>query len=89
MTLVGVLSLISGLVCLILPETVNERLPDTAQQMGRKSTRNKIGVAGCDYVRAETEDKPMDREMLREKLFSEDWVDAGNGIIVNFTENKN
>lgn len=34
------------------------------------------------------EDGALEREILREKLFSEDWVDAGNGIIVNFSENK-
>jgi len=53
---------------------------------------NAIGDNSCKSVNTEENDAKEDlteRQVLREKLFSEDWVDAGNGILVNFTENKN
>ena len=84
--LVGLLSLLSGLLCFLLPETQDVPLPDTVAQMGRKAKKNKIGVERCDYEKSITGGKPSEREVLREKLFSEEWVDAGNGIIVNFSD---
>lgn len=66
---------------------MNEALPDKVIQIGRTLTKNKIGVANCESDK--TEEEPSKREILREKLYSEDWVDAGNGIIVTFSENKN
>lgn len=80
--LAALLCLLAGLFCLVMPETVDKVLPDTIKDVARLS----IGVKNC-Y--AKREDCAAQREILREKLFSEDWVDAGNGIIVNFTENKN
>lgn len=51
-----------------------------------KSTGKNDGVNVENDVK---EEDLTERQILREKLFSEDWVDAGNGILVNFTENKN
>jgi len=54
---------------------------------------NTIGDNSCksDNINTENDAKEdlTERQVLRKKLFSEDWVDAGNGILVNFTENKN
>lgn len=57
---------------------------------------NVIGNDNCksEDVNTENEEENVkeedltERQILRKKLFSEDWVDAGNGILVNFTENK-
>jgi len=72
---------------LILPETLNKILPDQVVDL-----ENVIGDNNCksDDVNTENDVKEdlTERQILREKLFSEDWVDAGNGILVNFTENK-
>ncbi|XP_043266638.1 solute carrier family 22 member 7-like [Venturia canescens] len=87
MSITGSLCLVSGLISLLLPETMNEALPDRVIQIGRTLTKNKIGVANCEGEKAEEEASKS--EILREKLYSEDWVDAGNGIIVTFSENKN
>ncbi|XP_071638253.1 organic cation transporter protein [Temnothorax longispinosus] len=86
---VGMLCLFSGVLALILPETLNKILPDQVVDV-----ENVIGNNNCksDGVNIENDVKEEDlteRQILREKLFSEDWVDAGNGILVNFTENKN
>ncbi|CAL1683212.1 unnamed protein product [Lasius platythorax] len=86
---IGILCLIAGLLALILPETLGRILPDRIASM-----ENIIGDNSCkrDSVNIEndTEEKKLtDGQILREKLFSEDWVDAGNGILVNFVENKN
>lgn len=85
---VGILCLISGLLVLILPETLNRILPDQVA-----SVENIIDDSSFkrDSVNIENdiENNLTDRQILREKLFSEDWVDAGNGILVNFTESKN
>ncbi|XP_008560270.1 organic cation transporter protein [Microplitis demolitor] len=81
---IGSFSLASAILCFLLPETIDHCLPDHLKDMNNlKCDKSyKINVTG-------SEDKIMEQEILREKLFSEDWVDAGNGIIVNFTENKN
>lgn len=85
---VGVLCLIGGLLVLILPETLNRILPDRIT-----SVENIIDDSSFkkddDNVENDAENNLTDRQILREKLFSEDWVDAGNGILVNFAENKN
>lgn len=85
---VGILCLIGGLLVLILPETLDRILPDRITSMD-----DIIDDSNCkkDSVNIEndTENNLTDKQILREKLFSEDWVDAGNGILVNFTENKN
>ncbi|XP_033217873.1 organic cation transporter protein-like isoform X2 [Belonocnema kinseyi] len=83
---VGMLCLGSGIVALTLPETLNRILPDTmdeANNLGRKfENRNQ----SLEYIKNQESGKK--REVLREKLFSDNWVDAGNGIIVNFNEGK-
>ncbi|XP_070155649.1 organic anion transporter 3 [Polyergus mexicanus] len=85
---VGILCLIGGLLVLILPETLGRILPDRITSM-----EDIIDDSSCkrDSVNVENDTKNnlTDKQILREKLFSEDWVDAGNGILVNFTENKN
>lgn len=86
MGVVGILSLGSGIVALTLPETLNRILPDTmdeANNLGRKFENRKQSLK---YIKNQESGKK--REVLREKLFSDDWVDAGNGIIVNFNEGK-
>lgn len=83
------LSFVSGILALILPETLNKILPDQVMDMENiidKSTGKNDGVNVENDVK---EEDLTERQILREKLFSEDWVDAGNGILVNFTENKN
>ncbi|XP_018395800.1 PREDICTED: organic cation transporter protein-like [Cyphomyrmex costatus] len=87
--IVGMLCLVSGVLALILPETLNKILPDQVTDM-----ENIIGENNCqsDDINIENdvkEENLTERQILREKLFSENWVDAGNGILVNFTENKN
>lgn len=85
------LCLVSGVLVLILPETRNKILPDQVMDM-----KNVIGNDSCksEDVNTENEEENVkeedltERQILRKKLFSEDWVDAGNGILVNFTENK-
>lgn len=85
---VGILCLIGGLLVLILPETLGTILPDRIANV-----EDIIDDSSCkrDSINIENdiENNLTDRQILREKLFSEDWVDAGNGILVNFTENKN
>ncbi|KAK9298499.1 hypothetical protein QLX08_008180 [Tetragonisca angustula] len=85
--IVGMLCLGSGALALILPETLNQILPDTTQDselliVKRREKSEKLNNEN-------TVEDTSEREILRAKLFSEDWVDAGNGILVNFTENKN
>lgn len=85
---VGTLCLVCSALTLILPETLNRILPDEAADaegtvLGDSDSKN-------DDINAETSanNDLTERRILREKLFSEDWVDAGNGILVNFSENK-
>lgn len=64
-----------------LSETVHMKsLPDSVEDAKSKHEKR-----NNDETNNEQSKNP---EKLRKKLFSEDWVDAGNGIIVNFTENK-
>ncbi|OXU19889.1 hypothetical protein TSAR_009160 [Trichomalopsis sarcophagae] len=72
--IIGLLCVSVGSLSLLFPETRHEILPDTAADARSLGKRNN-----------EISDDPV---VLREKLFSEDWVDAGNGIIVNFTDSK-
>ncbi|XP_035719739.1 solute carrier family 22 member 8-like isoform X1 [Vespa mandarinia] len=92
LAIVGVLSFISGILAIILPETLNKILPDTIEDIEqmfvkRRDQKNDEEIVNEDKNIAK--DDLTEREILREKLFSEDWVDAGNGILVNFSENKN
>ncbi|KYN38680.1 Solute carrier family 22 member 20 [Trachymyrmex septentrionalis] len=87
--IIGMLCLVSGVLVLILPETLNKILPDQVMDM-----KNIIDKNNCksDDINTENDVKKEDlteRQILRQKLFSENWVDAGNGILVNFMENKN
>ncbi|XP_034936989.1 organic cation transporter protein-like isoform X2 [Chelonus insularis] len=77
----GLLCLTSSLLCIALPETLGNYLPDNFQDMRNLGKVELIKSNNMD-------DGASEREILREKLFSETWVDAGNGIIVNFNENK-
>lgn len=92
--IIGMLCLGSGAFALILPETLNKILPDTTEDsellIVRRRDKEKKNNENLnnENVAPDIEDA-SEREILRAKLFSEDWVDAGNGILVNFTENKN
>ncbi|OAD52318.1 Solute carrier family 22 member 3 [Eufriesea mexicana] len=88
--IIGMLCLGSGVLALILPETLNKVLPDTTEDselmtVKRRETRNNENL---NKENVPVIEDASQREILRAKLFSEDWVDAGNGILVNFTENK-
>ncbi|XP_058788754.1 solute carrier family 22 member 15-like [Phymastichus coffea] len=82
---IGIFCICVAFFTLTLQETANLcTLPDTVEDAKISSQK---GNMNCNIE--ETEDEQSeDPEKLRKKLFSEDWVDAGNGIIVNFTENK-
>ncbi|XP_043593361.1 solute carrier family 22 member 8-like [Bombus pyrosoma] len=89
--IIGMLCLGSGAVALILPETLSQVLPDAIEDselltVKRREKKNNENLNNED---ASTTEDASEREILRAKLFSEDWVDAGNGILVNFSENKN
>ncbi|XP_011867686.1 PREDICTED: organic cation transporter protein-like isoform X2 [Vollenhovia emeryi] len=86
---VGVLCFVSGMLALILPDTLNKILPDQVVDMKNVIDDNNCKSDDIDKEDGVKEEDTTDRQILREKLFSEDWVDAGNGILVNFTENKN
>lgn len=79
----------SGILALILPETLNKILPDQVMDMENIIDKNTGKNDGVNVENDVKEEDLTERQILREKLFSEDWVDAGNGILVNFTENKN
>ncbi|XP_011647438.1 solute carrier family 22 member 3-like [Pogonomyrmex barbatus] len=83
---IGILCFVSGALTLIIPETLNKILPDQVENVivGNSICKNDVNTEN----EVKEEDR-TERQILREKLFSEDWVDAGNGILVNFTENKN
>lgn len=85
------LCLVSGGLALILPETFDKVLPDTAEdtELLTVKRREKANNDNLNNETTITNEDASEREILRTKLFSEDWVDAGNGILVNFTENKN
>lgn len=90
---VGTLCLVCGALALVLPETLNRILPDRAADVeGMAGSNDNDGEKNNDGGNDNAESGANDlteRRILREKLFSEDWVDAGNGILVNFSENKN
>lgn len=88
---IGMLCLVSGGLALILPETLDTVLPDTVED-SKLLTAKRKEKENNEIISNENSPKKEDlseREILRTKLFSEDWVDAGNGILVNFTDNKN
>nr|XP_034187347.1 solute carrier family 22 member 8-like [Osmia lignaria] len=89
--IIGMLCLVSGGLALILPETFDKVLPDTAEdfELLTVKRRDKTNNDNLNNETTVTTEDASEREILRTKLFSEDWVDAGNGILVNFTENKN
>ncbi|GAB1861589.1 Solute carrier family 22 member 8 [Camponotus japonicus] len=79
---VGILCLIGGLLVLILPETLNRILPDritSVQNIIDDSSFKKDSV----NIENDTENNLTDRQILREKLFSEDWVDADKYEIIS------
>lgn len=82
------LCLISSALALILPETLSQILPDRVADV--KNVIDDSNHKSNDInIKNDTRGNDMtQRQVLREKLFSEDWVDAGNGILVNFMENK-
>ncbi|XP_025992313.1 solute carrier family 22 member 3 isoform X2 [Solenopsis invicta] len=85
----GMLCLVSGGLALILPETLNKILPDQVMDVVNVISDNNCKSESVNVENGVKEEDLTERQILREKLFSEDWVDAGNGILVNFTENKN
>ncbi|XP_012253375.2 organic cation transporter protein-like [Athalia rosae] len=102
MTLMGTLCILSGILSFALPETLDKPLPDTIDQSEDlfKKSRPKSGTEEEPAIkinnnkRNTARDEQNERDILREKLFSDEnggktWVDAGNGIIVNFSDTKN
>lgn len=92
LAIVGILCLISGILAIVLPETLNKILPDTIEDIEKMFVKKTDQINDEEIVNEDkniAKDDLKEREILREKLFSEDWVDAGNGILVNFSENKN
>ncbi|XP_076624720.1 solute carrier family 22 member 3 [Colletes latitarsis] len=89
--IIGMLCLVSGALALILPETESKILPDSVNdsELLVVKRREKKNNQNLNNENTHTDEDLSEREILRAKLFSEDWVDAGNGILVNFTENKN
>lgn len=83
------LCLVSGVLPLILPETLNKILPDQVTNVKNVYDDNNCKSDGVNSENDVKKEDLTERQILRKKLFSEDWVDAGNGILVNFTENKN
>ncbi|XP_014601881.1 PREDICTED: solute carrier family 22 member 8 isoform X1 [Polistes canadensis] len=92
LAIVGILCFISGILAIVLPETLNKILPDTIEDIEEMFVKKTDQINDEEIVNENKDiakDDLKEREILREKLFSEDWVDAGNGILVNFSENKN
>ena len=56
---------------------------DEANNLGRKVENRRQSLKNI-----KNQESGNEREVLRDKLFSDDWVDAGNGILVNFNEGK-
>ncbi|XP_015513351.2 organic cation transporter protein-like [Neodiprion lecontei] len=99
-SIMGTLCVVSGILSLALPETLNNRLPDTIEQSEDLFKRNRVrsteegSVKKTNNKRRTVLDEQNERDILREKLFNDDndgktWVEAGNGIIVNFSDGKN
>ncbi|CAL7948202.1 unnamed protein product [Xylocopa violacea] len=89
--IIGMLCLVSGAIALILPETLNKVLPDSTEdsELLVVTRRERKNNENLNNEHVSINEDASEREILRTKLFSEDWVDAGNGILVNFTESKN
>ncbi|XP_067214835.1 organic cation transporter protein-like [Linepithema humile] len=85
---VGIMCLISSALALILSETLRKILPDRAADVENVIDESNRKSDDIDIKNDTRENDLTQRQILREKLFSEDWVDAGNGILVNFVENK-
>ncbi|XP_014472019.1 PREDICTED: solute carrier family 22 member 6-A-like [Dinoponera quadriceps] len=87
LVIIGILCIVSGALALILPETSGRILPDCVADV-----ENMLDDCGkrndCINMENDTKEDLMERQILRDKLFSEEWVDAGNGILVNFSEIK-
>lgn len=81
-----VLCFLSSILTLILPETLKNILPDHAIDIEKIINNNSNGE---DTEVNAKERESSEWQILRQKLFSENLVDAGNGILVNFMENKN
>lgn len=97
----GSLCVISGILSLTLPETSDKPLPDTIEQSAdlfgkyrsKSSEEDDQPVRKTHFSKRHTAppDGQNERDILRQKLFSDEnggktWVDAGNGIIVNFSD---
>ncbi|KAJ8676316.1 hypothetical protein QAD02_012103 [Eretmocerus hayati] len=76
--LISSVCICAGLLALTFPETLRKVLPDSVEDARR------IGM--IEDLTDSDGQRSKDPGVLREKLFSEDWVDAGNGVIVNFTD---
>ncbi|XP_046737787.1 organic cation transporter protein-like [Diprion similis] len=101
-SIMGTLCIVSGILSLALPETLNNRLPDTIEQSEGLFNKNCVkcysneegSARKTNNKRRTALDEQNERDILREKLFNDDndgktWVEAGNGIIVNFSDGKN
>lgn len=86
---VGIMCLISSALALTLPETWSKILPDRVVDVENVIDDSNRKSDDIDIKNDTRGNDLTQRQILREKLFSEDWVDAGNGILVNFMENKN
>ncbi|KAJ8664823.1 hypothetical protein QAD02_006485 [Eretmocerus hayati] len=76
--LISSVCICAGLLALTFPETLRKVLPDSVEDARR------IGM--IEDLTDSDGQRSKNPGVLREKLFSEDWVDAGNGVIVNFTD---
>lgn len=100
-SLMGTLCVVSGILSLVLPEMMDKPLMDTIEQCENLSIkyrpRSNVGddepARKTNNKRHTVLDEQTERDILREKLFSDEnggktWVDAGNGIIVNFSDSR-
>ncbi|XP_015184454.1 PREDICTED: solute carrier family 22 member 8-like isoform X2 [Polistes dominula] len=83
LAILAILCFISGILAILLPETLNTILPDTIEDIEEMFVKKRNDQINDEEIVKEdeniTKDDLKEREILREKLFSEDWVDAGNG----------
>ncbi|XP_066592593.1 organic cation transporter protein-like [Prorops nasuta] len=87
LTVLGVMCLVAGFMTILLPETFDKVLPDTCVDVELLNCTRENEKSYFSEQNEEGEEIAK-QQVLREKLFSEEWVDAGNGILVNFSESK-